>query len=273
VVSFCHQFKIPLTESLEGDENISCSLRKAMDMFINNKKVDVIKREKLNQIFYAIKNESRVELLFHKNMILHHFLVPGLMNATWFNIFNGSIKTERDLTKFLLAKRKELKYEFYLPSTREMIEFAVKIISYALGRNIVHLSEGLSLSSQELYEIAHKVRRYSTAFSYIYEGYYLSAISVKYLATDSFNFDKYLQVARELFTMELEHGRVIKYPESFTVPMMSDTLKYLENLAVITKDETGIYSVKDLELLNKLIEKFARDLNDQVSINLKFNKV
>ena len=79
VIKYCSALKIPMTPSLTCT-NFRDSLRSALDMFIGNKKVDVIKREKLNQVFYAIKSERRVELLYHKNMILHHFLVPGIIN-------------------------------------------------------------------------------------------------------------------------------------------------------------------------------------------------
>jgi hypothetical protein len=41
-------------------------------------------------------------------MILHHFLVPGFMNAAWWNLFKGNIKTASGLTKFLLQKRKDM---------------------------------------------------------------------------------------------------------------------------------------------------------------------
>ena len=123
-------------------------------MFIGNKKIEVLKREKLNQVFYAIKPESRVEVLFHKNMILHHFLVPGIINATWFNVFNGQIKDNIQLARFLQNKRKELKYEFYLPTVKEMIFTALDVVSYGVGRKIESTDEFFKFSSQELYQIA-----------------------------------------------------------------------------------------------------------------------
>src|SRR5690606_13114154 len=113
----------------------------------------------------------------------------GIINSTWFNVFKGSIKDGMQLTRFLMAKRKELKYEFYLPTVKEMRQDALNIISYALGRRVESLEECMKLSSQELYTIATKVRRFSTAFSYLYEAYYMSSLSLKYLAKDSFTQD------------------------------------------------------------------------------------
>lgn len=271
VIDYCRALNIPMTPSLSGD-NFRDSLRSALDMFIGNKKIEVIKREKLNQVYYVIKDERRVEVLFHKNMILHHFLVPAIINATWFNVFNGSIKDGMQLTRFLMTKRKELKYEFYLPTTKEMIREALNIISYALGRRVESLEECMKLSSQELYQIATKVRRFSTALSYLYEAYYISSLAVKYLSQENFTQDRFIQVAKELFALEIEHGRVVKYPESFAVPIIKDTLIYHQNQKVIDRNEDRTFKVVDQGKLDESIEKFIRDLNDQVAINLKFNK-
>lgn len=271
VIEYCQAMKIPMTPSLTTDK-FRDSLRSALDMFIGNKKIEVLKREKLNQVYYVIRGERRVEVLYHKNMILHHFLVPGIINSTWFNVFNGSIKDGMQLTRFLMNKRKELKYEFYLPSLKEMINEALDIISYALGRRVESLEECMRLSSQELYQIATKVRRFSTALSYLYEAYYISCLAIKYLANENFTQERFVQVTKELFTLEIEHGRVIKYPESYAVPIIKDTLIYHQNNRVIDRNDDRSFKVVDHVKLDEFIEKFIRDLNDQVAINLKFNK-
>jgi glycerol-3-phosphate O-acyltransferase len=271
VVDSCQALNIPLTPSLKAGQ-YKDSLRSALDMFIGNKKIEVLNREKLNQVFYVIKSERRVEVLYHKNMILHHFLVSGIINSTWFNVFNGSIKDGMSLTRFLQTKRKELKYEFYLPTVKEMIREALNIISYALGRRVESIEECMKLSSQDLYQIATKVRRFSTALSYLYEAYYISSLTVKYLASESFNQERFVQVAKELFDLEFEHGRVVKYPESFAVPIIKETLDYHLNQKVLERNEDRTFKVVDIPKLDESIEKFIRDLNDQVAINLKFNK-
>lgn len=271
VINYCTALNIPLTPSLRLPQ-FKDSLRIALAMFIGNKKIEVLNREKLNQVFYAIKSERRVEVLYHKNMILHHFLVSGIINATWFNVFNGSIKDGMAMTRFLQNKRKELKYEFYLPTVKEMIREALNIISYALGRRVESIEECLKLSSQDLYLLATKVRRFSTALSYLYEAYYISSVTIKYLASESFTQERFVQVAKELFDLELEHGRVVKYPESFAVPIIKETLDYHLNHKVLERNDDRTFKVVDIPKLDELIEKFIRDLNDQVAINLKFNK-
>lgn len=272
IIDYCEYMNIPLTKSLTGGKVIG-SLKMAMDMFINNKKVKLLKRVKLNQIFYTINEESRVNLLYHKNMILHHFFVPAVINTTWFNIFNGTIKSQNDLTRFLLIKRKELKFEFYLPKSEQMLTEGLRIFSYALDREVKDTEELLSLSPEELYRIARLVKPFSTALSYIYEAYYITAITAKYLIDDEFTLDKFLQISEELFKMEMEHGRVVKYRESYTVPKVTSALDYLVNLQVIEKINEKNFKVLDSKKLGDLIEKFARDLGDQVSINIKLKNI
>ena len=266
IIDYCEHMDIPLTKSLRGGETIA-SLKMAMDMFINNKKVALLKRVKLNQIYYTITEESRVTLLYHKNMILHHFFVPNIINAIWLNIISGAIKNQTDLTKFLLMKRRELKFEFYLPKTERMIEEGMRIISYALKKEVVHLDEILTLPMEELYKVAAKVKPFSTALSYIYEAYYICAVSLKYLEEKKFSEEKFLQISDELFKMEMEHGRVIKYPESYTVPKMMSALNYFSNMKIIEKIDNKNYKVLETQKLARLIEKFARDIGDKISIN------
>jgi hypothetical protein len=134
------------------------------------------------------------------------------------------------------------------------------------------LDECMKLNPQDLYLIATKVRRFSTALSYLYESYYISSLSLKYLGAENFTMERFVQVAKELFTLEIEHGRVVKYPEAFAVPIIKDTLDYHLNQKVLERNADRSYRVIDQHKLDDLIEKFINDLNDQVAINLKFNR-
>lgn len=272
IIEYCQAIGIPLTPSLTMEE-FRNSLRSALDMFIGNKKVEVIRSEKLNQIFYVIKADRRIEVLYHKNMILHHFLVPNMINSAWFNVFNGNIKDSMQLTRYLMKKRKELKYEFYLPSVKEMMSEALRILSYALKRDIKSLDECMKFPPQDMYQIATKVKNFSTALSYLYESYYISILAINYLKNGSFTQDKFLSVVKELFQLEIEHGRVIRYNEAFAVPILKDTLIHFQNEKVLTRNEVREFVVADAEKLEVALDQFVKDLNDQVAINVKFNKV
>ena len=69
--------------------------------------------------------------------------------------------------------------------------------------------------------------------------------------------------------MEKEHGRVIKYPESYTVPKLISALDYFENMKIIEKLPGKKIKVLEVSKLSELIEKFAKDIGDQISINIK----
>lgn len=272
IIEYCHFMGIPVTPSL-GEEEASLSLRKALDLYIANKKINVIRRDRLDATFYGIKEEARVEMLYSKNMILHHFLVPGFINGVWLNIFRGEIKNGKELTRFLMTRRRELKYEFYLPSMKSMINDALKICELSLGRKLESLADTLELDSRDLYKIAAKVKHFSTAFAHIYEAYYIAATAVKYLGSEQFSMDKYTSIAKELFEMEIEHGQIVKYRESYTVPKMKDAMAYFANQRAIEKVGEDLYKVTDMEKVEHFIEKFATDLGDQISISIKLEHV
>jgi glycerol-3-phosphate O-acyltransferase len=270
VCLYCHHMKIPLTKSLEAD-SFEAALKNSMDIFINNKKISLIKREKLNQVFYAINSDCRIHLLYHKNMILHHFIVPWVINTTWFNIFNGTIKTESDLMSYLKKKRTELKYEFYLPTIKEMLKETLDVIEYASGVKVHSLEEAFNMKPQELFNLAKKLSPFATALTYIFEANYIGALAVRYLNDEIFSQDRYLQVSKELFDLEIDHGRVVKYPESFSVPKMQTVLKLFIDRKVVEKTEVG-YKVIDKDQADELSEKFVSDLHDQLALNLKVTK-
>ena len=60
-------------------------------------------------------------------------------------------------------------HRFKDSSFKETLEEAIRIISYSVGREVKDLEEAFSLSPQELFKIALKVRGFSTAFSYLFE--------------------------------------------------------------------------------------------------------
>jgi hypothetical protein len=59
-VRFCDCFNIPYSLSLRPTQLVD-SLERAIDIFIANKKIDVIGKKSLQHVFYSIKKEARVE--------------------------------------------------------------------------------------------------------------------------------------------------------------------------------------------------------------------
>jgi len=126
------------------------------------------------------------------------------------------------LKKFFLAQRKQVKYEFYLPTVKELYQLSLKILSDCLGRKIQGLQEVFNFSNQEAYQIAKKVGGFSRSYSYLHEGYYVGALALIHLKDIEFNLEKYKQVSKEIFEIERSHGRLIKYRESYSVPLIKN---------------------------------------------------
>lgn len=269
IIDYCQHFNIPMSESLDKG-NSPQSLKRALNTFINNKKIEMIYRKTLKEKYYIIKPEHRVEILYFKNMIIHHFIVPYFINTAWFHVFSGHIHNVKELHQFLINKRRELKFEFYLPSFKETLNDGIDIISFAVGRKIKNLDEAFSLSPQDLFKIAQKVRGFSTAFSYLFECYYLATLGLKNLSKDkNFSVDKFLKVTKEIHGIEVIHGKVIKYPESYLAPVLKNSLDFFSYHKVVEKLDKESYVVHDMGKLNALNLKFAKDLGDQVSLNIK----
>lgn len=267
ILDYCEKFQIPLPPSLQRDR-WEDSLKKALELFIESKKIKKVERKKLEKSFYVIEDNCRIEILYFKNTILHHFLVPFFINSALHNILNGNIKTSYELKNFLLEKRKQLKYEFYLPTLKELFYLGLEILSDCIGRKVDSLQEVFTVTPQELYQIALKVGPFASAFRYIYEGHYIAAMALKHVKTDLFTREEFHKISKEVFEMEILHGRFIRYSESYTLPLMKSSFSYFLNQKLILKKGTK-FQVNNPERVDEMILQYARDLTDLLLSNLK----
>jgi glycerol-3-phosphate O-acyltransferase len=267
IISYCQQFNVPFADSLVEGKLID-SLKRAIDILINNKKINVIGNSGQGHLFYSIKPECRGEILFFKNTILHHFIVPWIINSAWLNVFNGNITTVPELKKFLLHQRKEMKFEFYLLPVKEYVALALKMISNSVGRKVTKMEECLELNHKELYSIVKDVSVFSVACNYIVEGYYLGGLTLRNLVSDNkpeFKMDEFLKKAKETYDVQRSIGQLIKYEESYSIPLMKNCLKYLTAIEVIEKD-SGAFIIKDIAKLDKIVMTWEDSLSEEVAI-------
>ena len=244
--NYCEEFGIPLSDGLRGDSLVP-TLERMMDIFVGNRKIEVIGKFQRGNVYYSILRECRLELLYFKNTIIHHFLLPSIINLAWVNLLRGELKDGQDLKNFFLAQRRQLKYEFYLPTVKQVFYWTLNIVSESIGRRVGSLDEIMELSRAELYSIIQKVGVFGRSLSYIFEGYYLAALAVKDLSGESrqqFKRDFYMKKAREVYRHEVEVGRIVRYPESFSVEMMGSSLKYFRHINLV-KNTEGMFQVTD----------------------------
>lgn len=271
IVDFCHKFNIKCSLSMDEKKFLE-RMERSMDILIGNKKIDVIGKEDSGILFYSIKKEARLELLYSKNTIVHHFLVPWIINSVWINIFNGKIKSLADLKSFFLLERNKLKHEFYLPTVKEFFNSALAVISDCVGRDIFDLTECLNLSKEDLYCIASKVGVFSKLLSYLNEAYYCCGKGILALAGD----DPEEVIKTEVLNKKIQSvsedeillGRVLKYPENFSVTQVRSCLSYLSHLGIVGKSGSGI-SLPNRGKLEELTEKFEESLLDGLTFNIR----
>lgn len=270
VIAYCEKFHVPITDSIKL-ENLEKSLERSIDILIGNKKVVVIGNTSSQHVFYSIKDDSRKEIIYFKNTILHHFLVPWIVHMGWANLFSGHISNVDDLKKFFVNQRKQLTHEFYLPTVKEVFNLTLDIVSDAIGRRISTLDECVELTHKELYLILAKVGLFSRSCNYLLEAYYICGLTLKDLSTheyrEGFKMETFLKRYKEVFEKEKQLRRVIKYPESYSIPLSKSSLQYYIH-AKIVDSNAGFYIVGDPDKLLSALAKVESDLQGQLSINL-----
>ena len=269
IISYCQKFNVPITDSLKL-ENLEKSMERSIDILIGNKKVEAIGNPNGKYVFYSIKDDSRKEILYFKNTVLHHFLVPWIVNMGWVNLFSGHISNVDDLKKFFIVQRKQLQHEFYLPTVKEFLNETLAIVSDAVGREVTTLEECMELSHKELYLILAKVSLFSRACNYLLEAYYVCGLTLTALSKEykeGFKMETFLKKYKEVFEAERKLKRIIKYAESYSVPLSKSSLQYFIHTGIVASN-SGYYAVADLQKLCDLLGKVESDLTGQLSINL-----
>jgi glycerol-3-phosphate O-acyltransferase len=269
IIQYCQTFKVPITDSILP-LNLDKSLERSMDILIGNKKVEVIGNPTGQHVFYSIKEDSRKEILYFKNTILHHFLSPWIVHMALTNIFNGHIKTVEDLKKIFISQRKQLLHEFYLPTVKEFFNQALEIVSDAINREIKTLDECVELTHKELYLVLAKVGIFARSCNYLIEAYFISGVTLLDLTRDyesGFKLDTYLKRNKEMFEAEKKLKRFIKYSESYSVPLSKSSLTYYVYTKMV-ENRNGIYVLSDKEKLLPIINKMEQDLSSQLIVNL-----
>ncbi|MCB9061823.1 MAG: 1-acyl-sn-glycerol-3-phosphate acyltransferase [Halobacteriovoraceae bacterium] len=266
ILEYCKEFNVPISKTLVEDK-YEGALERAIDLFISNKKLNVIGHPSLGHVFYSFKEECRFETLFFKNTILHHFIVPWVINNAWLNVTNGNIKDTNDIRKFFIQQRDQLRHEFYLPSMKDYYIKAMKIISHCVGRKIEDLDSCMGLTTEEMHRVKQKIGVFGRSLSYIIEGYYLLALAIKKLEKESskgnFKVDELRRSIEDIFEIEKKTGKFVRFIESKTPPLLTSSLKYYVDEDILEK-EPGHYRLKNEKLLNEKIELLANDLEGQL---------
>ena len=271
IIKYCKTFDVPITDSLIDQSKLDKVIENALNMQIQNGKVILIGNSNVGHEFYSIKPNTRIELLYFKNTILHHFIVPWIINSAWVALFSGAIESVDDLKRHFLYLRDQLKFEFYLPTVKETLYQVIEIISKTSGRKISTLEDCMKLKHKELMNIATELGVFARSCTYFSESYYIGALTLKVIYTEKnypFKQEYFLKKSKEVFEAEKSLGRVIKYSESYSVPVIKNCLKFFQNAGVLNWEESG-FVLNRIAFLDKSIIRFEKELSDQIRFNMR----
>lgn len=267
IINYCKFIGIPLVDALAAS-SWKVTLKEYVDRLVEDGSIRAEKMENLREVHYSILDTKRVELVYFKNTILHHFLVPYLLHVGLVKIRNKSITSVDELTNLIQEKRKELKYEFYLPATVKMWNQALQVLDYFLAKNFSSIDQFFSMTESEMDSIGERVGIYANLFRYKYEAYYIGNLTLIGLGRKEFSQDEYFKRSYETFTLGQRSGQVIKYSESFSLPVIKNTLDYALNQGLVEATGNGL-RVCDIDRLKTLVYQYSQDLLEIYQINLK----
>lgn len=79
--------------------------------------------------------------------------------------------------------------------------------------------------------------------------------------------ETFLKRYKEVFESERKLKRIIKYAESYSVPLSKSSLQYFTHTGIVASN-SGYYAVTDAQKLNDVLAIVESDLSSQLSINL-----
>ena len=118
IINYCRSLKIPLVSSLQ-DMSWKVEIEKCLNFLHREKLIGVTEFAFIESESYYVLKKKRVELAYFKNTILHHFLTPFLIYLAWVRVKVEQLRSVEELESLILERRKDLKYEFYIPSKRK----------------------------------------------------------------------------------------------------------------------------------------------------------
>ena len=102
------------------------------------------------------------------------------------------------------------------------------------------------------------------------EAYYICGLTLTALSKEykeGFKMDTFLKRYKEVFESERKLKRIIKYQESYSVPLSKSSLQYFIHTGIVASN-AGYYAVSDAVKLSEVLAKVESDLTSQLSINL-----
>ena len=267
IMTYIKSFDIPLAVQLEQETWLE-ELKKSIKFLIDNQMLSEVFQPKLAKKYLVLAESHRVEISYFKNTILHHFFLPGLFFLVWEQIRNKSVVNLSEIEKYTLEKRKELKYDIYLPSVKTMWELSSKLISFFTDGKIERIEDLFELSLEDFEILGERLSIFGNFFRYKYEAYYVGSLTLLNLRGRRFNKEEFFALTKEIFQLEKLNGHVIKHSESYSLPVMKNTISYALNRGLVTRQE-GLYEIADENKVKEMVIRYSQNILDIYQMNLR----
>ncbi len=260
ILECCKNLMIPYSKNLE-EKTLKKSLEKAMDIMVGNSVIEVLaERHRKNDIVYSIKNKHRGDLVYLKNSITHHFLIPWLIAVGLEDLTKGHIDTPDALEAFFLENFERLEKDFSLPPKDQRFKALLKTASRCLQRNVENFHEMFHLPNEDIRHIAAKVNVLARLCRFMNEGYYLAAKGLNILGNISqkeFSYKTYTEKVKELFCREIDKRELVQFAEAYSLPLLKSCVYFFREKGLISykKDALCVHNLKSLDKIVQSYEK------------------
>lgn len=267
IMNYIKCFNIPITAQLENKGWLD-EIKKSVNFLINNKMLSEVFQPHLAKKYLVLSESHRIEISYFKNTILHHFFLPGLMYLVWEQIRKQSVTNVPEVKQYIEEKRKELKFDIYLPPVETMWDLSSKLLAFFNDSKTMKLDDIFAISSEDFQDLGERVSVFGNFFRYKYEAYYVGSLTILNFSKQKFSREEFFDLSREIFQLEKLNGHVIKHSESYSLPVMKNTLNFALNRGFIEVND-GQYEISNLDKVKEMVIKYSQNILDIYQMNLR----
>ena len=243
-------------------EAVADVLDEAVGLFERNDQVEIVETD--GDLFYSVHDESRLELSYYRNNIVHHF-VPEALLAMAIHRFRApriDIDELRDETLFLSLL---FKYEWIYEERAEFENVFRRTLEFFEDCGWVSVGEESAQIEGPFPVELHFFRRMILSFL---ESYAIAASGLAELDTEVFSRGDFVEEALERGKNDYLRGRIL-YHESISKPTFTNALRLLEDWGVLERvsepdDDEVRYEMHDQTRYGMAFSELKSHLDDLV---------
>lgn len=269
VVYYAVKMRLPLAQGLKTPKAESI-LKNVLNLFFLNRKVSK-ERNLLGEQIFKVRERKRLEMLYYKNSIHHHFFVAGLIAAGWPRVFSKKITDKKQFMQWLQDHIQGPLAGIPIPRPSEVLRQCTQVLACAAGRMINSIDDFFSFDANEYFRLSQFTAPFATVYTHLYEGFYLSCLTVKRFAGEEFSREEFYKKNKEIFYQSLKEPETLAYYESYSIETFNHVLQYLKQRSIIHL-RSGKFHLSDEAQIDRLLIKLRGTMRDQIHFNHQFTE-